>query len=480
MPQWSFALIASRLLGWMPAAMRVPAAAGAIVFAAAVGTTQVALQIENREADRQLERLGQVYMDGLLASVHGDLDAADRRYVTQRFERAFSEQHGIVERALFAFDADGRLLTRHGDPALPTELATVIAPGSFSIDHAARIAWIARAADEGRSGRIVAALDLEPILAARTRLKWGTALVDLLIAMVCALLAYRVLRRMERPLSALVSSLSEARNRTPIPVGSELLAQADKETAVVLEAYNRMVEGVRERERLAAELAGQQQAAALGRLAATIAHEVRNPLGGLATAVSTIKRFGEEPEVRREAVDILERGIETLDRIVTSTLNVYRPAEDRRLKRADLEDLRHLLVPAAERSGVQLAWNLALPDELALGSAGVRQVLLNLLLNACAVTPAGGVVGLSARVEGGELRCEVTDQGGGFDGARAEQLTGTPGTNGEPLPSATASRRLGLDVVVQLLRALDGRASVTSIPSGGTSIRLAIPLEQAA
>lgn len=199
---------------------------------------------------------------------------------------------------------------------------------------------------------------------------------------------------------------------------------------------------------------------------ATIAHEVRNPLGGLATAVSTLRRFGDRPEVREESLAFLERGIGALDRIVTSTLNVYRPEDDRRLTRADLEDLRHLLRPAAERGGVVVELDLDLPgEEVALGSGGVRQVLLNLLLNACAATPPGGRVGLRVRVEDKTMVCEVTDEGPGLD---ATSLG--PGAVGAP------SRRLGLDVVVGLLGSLDARASVAARPSGGTLIRLVIPL----
>lgn len=245
-----------------------------------------------------------------------------------------------------------------------------------------------------------------------------------------------------------------------------MLVAADPRTAQVLAAYNRMVDGVRERERLAAELAERDQAAALGRLAATVAHEVRNPLGGLATAVSTLRRFGDRPEVREESLAFLERGIGALDRIVTSTLNVYRPEDDRRLTRSDLEDLRHLLRPAAERAGVAVEFELDLPSEdVALGSGGVRQVLLNLLLNACAATPPGGRVGLHVSVEGEELVCEVSDEGQGLDPARLG-----PAAPGAP------SRRLGLDVVVGLLGSLDARASVAARPAGGTLIRLAIPL----
>jgi signal transduction histidine kinase len=114
-----------------------------------------------------------------------------------------------------------------------------------------------------------------------------------------------------------------------------------------------------------------------------------------------------------------------------------------------------------------VAFDLDLPaEDLALGSSGVRQVLLNLMLNACAATPPGGRVGLRVRIEGTEMVCEVTDEGPGLDPGRL-------GLAGRGTPS----RRLGLDVVVGLLGTLDARASVAARPGGGTLIRLAIPLQ---
>lgn len=453
----------------LPPALRLPAAAGAVVFAVAVGTTQVAMQVTHREADRQLERMGQVYLDGLAASVRLGLQHRDAAYVQGRFGRAFEEQRGVAERALFAFTPAGELLAREGDGALPEDAARAASEAQLlRLDEGAGIAWVARTVtvDDVTVGRLVAALDIAPMLAARARLSWTIVAVDLLLAGLFAAGTWLVLRRLGRPLRAVVERLSEGAYRPPARIPEAMIVTADPRTAQVLAAYNRMVDGMRERQRLANELAERDQAAALGRLAATIAHEVRNPLGGLATAVSTLRRFGDRPEVRAESLAFLDRGIGALDRIVTSTLNVYRPEDDRRLTRADLEDLQHLIQPAADRQGVTVEFEMRLPDEnLALGSGGVRQVLLNLLLNACAATPTGGRVGLLAYIEGDELLCEVTDQGPGLDPAHLG-----------PVGAGAPSRRIGLDVVVGLLGSLDARASVAQRASGGTLIRLAIPL----
>ncbi len=456
----------------LPLALRLPAAAGLIVFLVAVGTTQVALQVTNRQADRQLQRLGQVYLDGLVASVRPGLQASDPDYIATRFARAFGEQSGVAERGLFAYAADGRLLARHGDLNLPQPTAETLAGAAWRIDAEAGVAWVGRSVQSAGQpiGQLVAALDVMSILAARERLAWMVVAVDLLLAAAFALLTGLVLRRLGRPLRLLVQELAEGAHRAPARLPEALIAASDPRTAHVLRAYNRMSDGVRERERLSADLAEREQAAALGHLAVTVAHEVRNPLGGLATAVSTLRRFGDRAEVREESLGFLERGIAAMERIVTSTLDAYRPGDDRPLTRADFDDLRHLVRPAAERHGVTVLFDLDLPQgAIGLGSGGVRQVLLNLLLNACAATPPQGVVGLQARILDGALICEITDEGSGLGPAEAKRLSGSG-------MSEPASRRLGLGIVVSLLGNLDARASVAERPTGGTAIRLTIPL----
>lgn len=460
----------------LPTALRLPMAAGVIVFAVAVGTTQLALQVTNREADRRLAQLGEVYLDGLAASLRAGLEARDAAYVTERMARAFAAQRGIAERTLFAFTPDGALLARQGDPGKPATMAASLGADTWRLDTASGTAWVSRLVEgsEGPAGRIVAALDVSPILAARSRLAWGIVLLDLFLAAFAALLTWAVLGRLGRPLRKLVEALSDGAKKAPEPLPESVIAQADQRSAAVLRAYNNMATGMQERERLTSQLAEREQAAALGRLAATIAHEVRNPLGGLVTAVSTLRRFGDEPLVREESLAFLDRGIAALDRIVTSTLTLYRSEEDRPLMRADLDDLVHLARPAAERHGIPLSVSLDLPEgEIGPNAGGVRQVLLNLLLNACEATPPGGRVELRAHREGDDLICEILDAGPGLDAAQAERLTG----GGAAMASG---KGLGLDVVVGLLGTLDARASVMARPAGGTTIRLVIPTEKRA
>jgi K+-sensing histidine kinase KdpD len=107
---------------------------------------------------------------------------------------------------------------------------------------------------------------------------------------------------------------------------------------------------------------------------------------------------------------------------------------------------------------------------LFLAASGVRQVLLNLVLNAVAVSPPGWRVGLDARIEDNHLVCRVSDEGPGMEHHHICRLLGEA-------PADTGSRRIGIDAVVAILGDLDARASVQGSGGGGTTVRVDIPVE---
>ncbi len=466
----AFLSVLNRLFSWVPAPARLPTLAGIIVFVVAIGTTQVALILENRETDRLTERLAGVYLDGLAASVTDPVRKGDWPEAERRLNAAFAEQAGVKELGLFVVDSEGRpvAVAATGQAlTLPANHFTG-APEIYSLSSTGDVAWASRPLTTGQSHRLIVALDLAPVLEARRKVLWTVVTLDLVIAGLCASLTSFLLQRVNRPTAILVALMEDAarglRRRIPAPV----IAVANEGVRSVFATYNSMVDGLVERERLRAEIAERSQTAALGRLAATMAHEVRNPLAGLSTAVATLRKFGDDSAARTESIDFLARGIEQLDAITTSMLNVYRPEEVRRLTCADFEDMRVLVGPVARRKEITLDWRVDLPESFSVSATGVRQVLLNLLLNACAASQRGGTVGLKADVENDHLVCVVSDTGPGMSSDRIAQLTNA-------VPSGVSVTQLGLDTVVSLLGNLEASASVDSRPGGGTSVRISIP-----
>jgi two-component system OmpR family sensor kinase len=292
---------------------------------------------------------------------------------------------------------------------------------------------------------------------------------------ISALLGFVLIKRMVRPLHVLTARLQGARHGGLTPVPEAELPAAATEFGGLLRGFNGMVRSLLEREGLAARLAAQEQAAILGHLAATVAHEVHNPLGGMFNAVDTGRKFGHDARIRTQSFDLIERGLWSIRNIVGALLASHRVPEDRRvLTPEDLEDLRILVDPEARRTGVDLEWQSTIDRCIPVDATQVRQIGLNLLLNACAVS-ANGHVGFTAEFEGKAMRLQVDDDGPGL----IESVEAALGEGNLEEKQSPPMQGIGLSVVNRLVHELGGsivaqRASTRK----GACIVVMIPINE--
>lgn len=455
-----------RRLAALPLATRLPLLAGACAFLAAVATTQVAIRALSAEAEREAARLGEVYLDGLAAAVLPALTAGDPVALAAALDRALGFQQGVRERRIVVARPDGTPLAEAGlpdDPAFPAPFTRGIGALSWERGPGGDTVWVQRALP----GAILAAkLDFAGAAARRERLGLVLLGLDIVLGGLAALAAALLTRRALSPFMTVARALERAGAGDFAPIPTAARPEPRTEAGRLANAFDLMATRLAERERLAVRLAEQEQSAVLGRLAATVAHEVRNPLAGMLTAIETARRFGDNAEARNEALGLLERGLRQIEGVVQATLAQHRGEAARPLSATDLEDLRVLLAPEARRRGVALAWEVALDTPFPTDALPVRQALLNLLLNAVAASPAGGTVSLAARVaEAGDLLIEIADQGAGLPAEARASLDGGAG----------AGRGLGLGVVMAQLGRLDGGIEVDSAADSGTVIRIHLP-----
>jgi signal transduction histidine kinase len=192
-------------------------------------------------------------------------------------------------------------------------------------------------------------------------------------------------------------------------------------------------------------------------------------------ALDTVRKFGTDEKIRQRAVSLLERGLASIGDVVGATLATYRmPLSQRRLEPQDFEDLRILAELEARRRELALAWSCRIDRPIALPATELRQITLNLLLNACAATPSGGTVGFSAVYEENALGLVVEDEGPGMPDSVAGALM-RDDDGREPAPQG-----IGIPVVRALLRELGGRISVRPRQPCGTRVELSIPAGAAA
>lgn len=274
-------------------------------------------------------------------------------------------------------------------------------------------------------------------------------------------------RRMAAPLALLTERMGELGQKLPEAMPHRIYPHTD-ELGRLFHVYEQMRQELVEKEALERQMLKSDRLAALGRLTASMAHEINNPLGGLLTAVDTIKRHGQLDPVQARVVPLLERGLRQIQDIVAALL-VEGKAKSRALTRQDVDDVHTLLSQEAGKRHVQWEWVNALDGNVRLPATLVRQILINLLLNAVQAAGEGGMV--VTRIKpgtGGGMDIEVRNNGREIPPELMEHLFEPFTGNNEE------GNGLGLWVTYQIVQQLQGRIEVAS-ENGWTRFRTTLP-----
>jgi two-component system sensor histidine kinase HydH len=169
-----------------------------------------------------------------------------------------------------------------------------------------------------------------------------------------------------------------------------------------------------------------ERMAALGRLAAGLAHEIRNPLGSIAGSVSLLRSAQELSSEDRQLCDIIQRETSRLNDLVTDMVDLSR-ARRPELATVDLAVLAREVVELARRSGrsvsdVRVEYEGPEAFPIVADGAQVRQLVWNLVRNGVQASDPGGVVKVVVDTRGTPPALLVIDQGPGIDAAAQERL----------------------------------------------------------
>jgi two-component system NtrC family sensor kinase len=197
--------------------------------------------------------------------------------------------------------------------------------------------------------------------------------------------------RMTRPIAQVARVIERLGHVDPEFLKAEVPRTNDRELGRISAAVDQLIDETRVRKAAEQRALAAERMAAVGRLTAVVAHEINNPLGGLLNATRTLAAHGGSEETRLRTVDLIERGLQQIRATVTALLPQAR-LEERPLEPDDLNDVALLAQPSADRSGVSLDVTADVETALRVPSAVMRQVMLNLLLNAAKAAGDGGSV----------------------------------------------------------------------------------------
>jgi signal transduction histidine kinase len=212
----------------------------------------------------------------------------------------------------------------------------------------------------------------------------------------------------------------------------------------------------------------------LGQLSAGLAHEIRNPLASIEGAAAVVQRERESAERRREFLDIIQKECRRLDHLLTSFLDFARPSLPD-LKTVDIDGLLDSVMILARHAGETSPWDLKMDiqpglSQLVCDPEQMKQVLLNLVMNAIQASPQGGTVVLAAREDRNKVTIDVQDQGYGISAQNLDRVFDPFFTTKE------TGTGLGLSVAYQIVTRHGGTLTVARNSPGGVTMRVSLPL----
>lgn len=292
-----------------------------------------------------------------------------------------------------------------------------------------------------------------------------------------SLLAAPLLTR-DRPIGVvLIDDTRNARSWTAQEIGlTELVAH---QVAAAVANARLYAEVKRRNEQLAhahQQMVERERLAALGQFAATLAHEIRNPLGVLFNSVSTLAKRTSAGSDEETVLGIIEEETRRLDRLVRELLEFARP----RAPALQMCLLTPVIKGAVQAACVELVpppttvvIEIADMPSVQIDPFMIRQALFNLVLNGGQAAGPSGTVVVRAGMEGDErFFIEVTDDGPGISPAHTERIF-EPFFTTKPMGTG-----LGLVIVKSIVDSHNGDLRVRTAASGhGTTVAVSLPID---
>ena len=291
------------------------------------------------------------------------------------------------------------------------------------------------------------------------------------------LLVLLVVRTISRPLQRITLAAVQV---TKGEYGTEVdLRKSNDEIGLLADSFNdmsrKMASDIESLRRLNDQLMRADKLAAMGTLAAGVAHEVNNPLASISSLIQMMRSENGSPDLR-EKLDLIQDQVQRITRVTRDLTDFARarPAAKTTVAIAEVIDAA-LRLAEFDSTFQRLTITRNHADDLPsiLGDADqLQQVFLNIFLNARDAMPGGGELRVSSRTHDNEIFVEISDTGVGVESQNAKQVF-DPFFTTKPPGKGTG---LGLAVCYGIVTAHGGRLELRQNPSNGATFIVTLPV----
>jgi len=290
------------------------------------------------------------------------------------------------------------------------------------------------------------------------------------------IIVYTLILNIIKPVMKLTDDLREV-SRGNLSIRSTISHR--DEIGFLSQAFNSMMDSLnqtrKELERAHAHMVQTEKMAAMGKLAAGLAHEINNPLGGVLTCLETLRQNFQDEQVRTKYLDLIHSGLERIRRTVKQLLNFGK----QRSFQLEPTDINALMNRTLEVTSHQLSSNnISLHRDLDQGLSKIMvdphqllQVFVNLILNAIAAMPEGGDLWIKTGQENGRVSVAIRDNGCGIPEENIDRIF-DPFFSTKDTGQGTG---LGLSVSYGIIYDHGGKIEVESEKGMGSEFTILLP-----
>ena len=310
---------------------------------------------------------------------------------------------------------------------------------------------------------------MEKIAEAKRTLTWYMLGIAVLVMALIAFISHRIGKNLTNPIKVLVDSTTRVATGD---LDEQCEIKTHDEIGDLAAAFNQMTRDLKESRD---QLIQAERLATAGKMSASFAHEIRNPLSSMRMLAQMLMQKPEMSEERhQQSVRYILEEIERIDTIVKGLMDFARPAT-LDLKQQPITPVLQAVLALMEANlahhKIQLALDL-LPEtpEIQFDSDKLKQAFMNVVLNALEAMPQGGVLRVSTFTENDSVRIKVEDTGAGIPEEDLEHLF-------EPFfTRKSRGTGLGLANVKRILEEHGGTVKIDSTPDEGTMVSMWLPV----